>query len=1685
MCEWLARQLDYILLWHGLALLLTAGICLKLSRRNDPLPWRWLGVFGLLQAVNLWLNLLAASYSGPSVVLVVRTATMVAGYLALVEFGRQLWLKQPGGAPGRWVCPALVGLAALGCLIPGVALSSSAGWVLGLPGGLLSGWMMLREGRRAESARRRPLLVSGIALLIYGASCGLPASHACPRLSDVIVPGYSPSDLGLPGQLAHAVCALVILFCVWFRYWGYCLAGSSDRRIRVVLVSVALAILFACGLWLTNWRGQLADRDQREHLLQQATAVARTIHYDMVEPLSFTLADKADPRFQRTRSQMIAYAEAILPSFGPEAKYLSIYSMARRGDKILFGPESIDEADSRASPPGTIYYEPPSAVHEAFESQLPRTVGPYKDEYGTFVSAFVPVIDLRTNKVVLVIGMDIEAASWMHRIIHERFFTLLLSLTMILVVLINIALLEDRSQFPPRWRKYAHHIEAIATGTIGVTFTSLMVYWVQDNGIRSRAMIFSNLAEARTLSIVGAMRQLRDTQLEGLGRLFDSRRSVTWAEFQDYAEHLCQSGTVQAWEWVPAVDSDARQRIEDSVHRERRVDFAIWQKDTQGNRQPAGDRHTYYPVYYVAPEAGNAQALGYDLGSEPIRDAALEEAGRTDMVTATDPVTLVQETGTQRGILVFRPVSSAEPGRHLEGFTLAVLRLGSMLRQALAELNPKEATVVVDLYQLRARVAPCFLASSTPHNQESHIDGRRWLTDPEADGIGLANRAPLFFFGKSYALVVHPGSLFIAANPVHDGWVTGAIGFLLTAMSTVFMGSLSHRRAALQREVEMRTAALDATGRMNAITQREEARVKALLELNRMTIHTSDDLAEYALEAGISLTGSRIGYIAFVSEDEGTLRIAHYSKSAMAMCALAEKPFVFAAKDTGLWGEPLRQRKPIITNDYRAPNPWKKGTPPGHIEVVRHMSVPVLDEGRVVLLAAVGNKDTDYTEEDVIQLRLLMEGMWSAFRRKEAEQALKEREEQYRTLIANLPIGLFRKTPGMQGRFLMANPAVVKMSGYDSVEEFLQLPVSALFTSDLSALTQELLAKGYLSGSLVRMKRRDGKMLWVSITAKATRDAQGNVIYLDGMVEDVTARKQAEEALIESEEMHRSLFESSQDALMTLSVSTGTFASGNRAALRLFGAGNEEEFCTKGPGDVSPEFQPTGEPSSAAAKRMVETALREGSHFFEWQHKTLGGEEFPATVLLTRVEMRGQTLVQATVRNVAEQKRVEDALRESESRFKSITEYATDAIIMIGAEGEITFWNPAAERILGYAPEDVLGRDLHELLAPEPYRQAYRKAFPAFQTTGQGVVIGVPLEMEAVRKDGTVFPVELSISPIRRADGYHAVGILRDITERKGAEIELREGNAMILEALEREKRVSARLETTMQDLKETQQRLVETSRQAGMAEIATGVLHNVGNVLNSVNVSTSLIAEKLKASRLRGLRKSMAMFNQHADDLATFLTQDEKGRQLPAFLNQLSVHLAEEQDSIYQELKTLSDNVDHIKTIVARQQDYARHSNVIEDLVAVDIVKDALNMCDADLKRSGVELIREYEPVPMARGDRHKVLQILVNLIRNAEQAMREPTSQKKVMTLRVAPVGETGVRIEVSDTGTGIQSEHLPRLFTHGFTTKAAGHGFGLHNSALAAKEMNGSLTAKSDGFGSGATFTLELPATGVAVE
>ena len=414
-------------------------------------------------------------------------------------------------------------------------------------------------------------------------------------------------------------------------------------------------------------------------------------------------------------------------------------------------------------------------------------------------------------------------------------------------------------------------------------------------------------------------------------------------------------------------------------------------------------------------------------------------------------------------------------------------------------------------------------------------------------------------------------------------------------------------------------------------------------------------------------------------------------------------------------------------------------------------------------------------------------------------------------------------------------------------------------------------------------------------------------------------------------------------------------------------------------------------------------------------------------------------------RRVREQTR---ELADSLSLLNATLESTADGILVVNRQGKITSYNTTFSRMWRLPAEVAESNERQELL---DFVATQLKDDEAFLGKVRDVYASPEAEsFDTLEfKDGRVFE---RVSRPQRLEGkcIGRVWCFRDVTARKQAEAQLAA----------------------------VHHQLLESSRRMGMAEVASAILHNVGNVLNSVTVSATLVNDRLRRSRANHLAPAAELIGARMEDLDVFLSQDPKGIKLRGYLKDLSTTLLRENEEVRTELELLRGNIEHIKAIVATQQSHARVGGSLEKLDPQVLMENALQINCAAYERHQVEVLRDYKPAPPVLVDRHKVLQILVNLLSNAQHALEQTPPDERCVNLSIFGSGSDRVCLRVSDNGAGIEQDNLNKIFSQGFTTRKDGHGFGLHSSANAAKEMNGSLFVHSDGPAKGAVFTLELP-------
>jgi PAS domain S-box-containing protein len=556
-----------------------------------------------------------------------------------------------------------------------------------------------------------------------------------------------------------------------------------------------------------------------------------------------------------------------------------------------------------------------------------------------------------------------------------------------------------------------------------------------------------------------------------------------------------------------------------------------------------------------------------------------------------------------------------------------------------------------------------------------------------------------------------------------------------------------------------------------------------------------------------------------------------------------------------------------------------------------------------------------------------------------------------------------------------------------------------------------------------RVIRKDtGEVRVVHEKCEHFRDANGKIARSLGTVQDITERKQAEAALRESEAKHRLLFETSRDAIMTLAPPSWKFTNGNPATLAMFGARDEADFTSRAPWEYSPERQPDGRPSADKAREMIETAMRDGSHFFEWTHKRLGGEEFPATALLSRLELGGQTILQATVRDVSAHKRAEA----ERLRLTAAIEQAAEIIVVTDPQATIQYVNPAFTTITGYSRGDAVGQTPRILESGAQDAAFYAQLWSAISAgrTWNGRFVNR-------KKDGTLYTEEAAISPVRDANGaiVNYVAVKRDITHEMELEAQLQQ--AQKLEAI---------------------------------GTLAGGVAHEINNPIMGIMNYAELIGDQAPkdsqtAEYAGEIKRETERVAAIVKNLLGFARQDKRSRSPARMCDIVEATLS------------------LIRTVVRHDQ-ITLQVDVPEDLPKIKCRNQQIQQVVMNLITNARDALNEKYP----GHHEDKKIRISAEVVRHPSSVVRHQLPEKAGSSTPITDhrslVSDT-IRLTVEDHGCGIPEAIRQRIFDPFFTTKPRdkGTGLGLSISHGIVKDHGGALSVESE-VGRWTRFYVDLP-------
>ncbi|TWI74163.1 PAS domain S-box-containing protein [Desulfobotulus alkaliphilus] len=561
---------------------------------------------------------------------------------------------------------------------------------------------------------------------------------------------------------------------------------NKTPLIRQPVLAVLLIVLLAGTLLLTSWRIHLAEREFLARLLVQTELLAETINPERVMALSGSADDLNKPEYQRLKKQ---FETAIRLS----TDYRYIYLMGRDGEGRLFFFIDVGQTDTgiKDALPGTLYLDDhDGSMSRIFTENFSISGGPYTDAWGTFMSGVAPVRDPRNGEVLAILGLDVDVRAWKQSLYPKTLPPLIFMLFLIAALFMVSHLLSQSRKNENRLPAPVHFLIPTTLFILGIAFSALLGWAGHSYENHRRHGIFSELAHGQVRAVKEALFDLRDYQLEGLAAFFKGSEKVETHEFHAYTNHLVKDSAIHAWGWAPLVRDNEKTDFENTIRSKGMKDFRVWQRDGKDRQISPAMQGGYFPLMMVSPVEGNETALGFDLGSEPLRRAAMEKSWRTGLVTASVPLSLIHQNSGEKGIFVFRPVFSKETSGEPQGFVMAVVRMEPLLRS----VSSPRALTNFTIFFLSPDKGAEFLA--------------RMESGPEISAAGFALSYPIFIFGRVFVVTVKANAKFLRLSPPRSGFFIFLTGSLLSTVLALFLSHVLQRRRILEEMVEEKSSEL-------------------------------------------------------------------------------------------------------------------------------------------------------------------------------------------------------------------------------------------------------------------------------------------------------------------------------------------------------------------------------------------------------------------------------------------------------------------------------------------------------------------------------------------------------------------------------------------------------------------------------------------------------------------------------------------------------------------------------------------------------------------------------------------------------------------------------------------------------------------------------------------------------------
>jgi PAS domain S-box-containing protein len=979
------------------------------------------------------------------------------------------------------------------------------------------------------------------------------------------------------------------------------------------------------------------------------------------------------------------------------------------------------------------------------------------------------------------------------------------------------------------------------------------------------------------------------------------------------------------------------------------------------------------------------------------------------------------------------------PGNRFGGVVFGVLTLEQINRlfaranlgpQGIAALRTSELRMITRFDARSGGIKPEEIGSTKAADawQSLFSSGREregsYTADSPFDGV---RRTYSYRLLEPYRLYLLVG---LALDDYLQGWqrelkltLLGLAGIWCSGLALVIYLRRQRLLETLERLVDERTRTLQDTSHELALN---EQRLQALLEISQYQAADKQALLDFALEQVIRITDSSIGYIYHYHEDRQEFVLNTWSKGVMPACSVADPQTVYQLDKTGIWGEAIRQRRPILINDFAADNPLKKGYPEGHVHLARFLTVPVFDhQQQIVAVVGVANKALPYTEQDLQQLELMMAEVWRIVKRLELEQKLIQAGRQWQTSFDAIKDSM---------ALLDADQRVLRCNL--STTRLLNRPFHEIIGRHCWELVHGI--DHQIDGCPMEQVRRNrtsaSELLfeqghWLRVTIDPVLDEQGELTGAVHIIRDETERVAADQARQEL----LAMLEAVQNELYVFCPETLRFEYANRTALHNLGY-RLDQLQQLTPLDLKPvkrhEFVTMLAPLLLGEQPLLS---------LETQHRRADGSCYPVEVHLQLVQTHNGPRCLAVVHDITErsqaQKRLKEALLEARN-FRTALDYVSVCIYIKDLESRYVYANRATLELFGCSAEELPGSPDSRFFPPEVVerlQQIDQRVFSG-ERTAEEVVVPLP-------EGGMRVYLELK-TPFYADDDKELItgllGISTDITDLKHSQ----------------------------QELQQLQTQMLQNEKLASIGQLSAGIAHEINNPMGFIN------------SNLGTLEKYVEKFDRYIGLLEQELQRCGCDQQEAAALRK-SLKLDYVQRDIRQLLLESIEGVGRVMRIVQDLKSFSRSDT--SQVGSADLnqcLDSTINIIWNQLKYVA-ELKREYAELPKVHCNIQQLNQVFMNLLVNASHAIEQQGREEPgLITVRTWDDGEYAC-VSISDTGCGIPDEVRRRIFEPFFTTKEVGKGTGLGLSISydIVKKHGGEILVES-AEGRGTTFTVRVP-------